>query len=162
MFVIACQTKDKEKEKNPLLIPSQQPPPQLTQIRLIKDSISRRDETPRFTVSFKELCKDDHGMFMDLKKYKRYGKHCPYAIDEKTNDDSLQISFDFIDDCCLRYAGAIQLSNDTLWLYYYKANDSSDPCDCYCDYRMIYRTSVVTKNWKALKIIHGEFTKNRR
>lgn len=66
----------------------------------------------------------------------RYGKHKPFNISTENTDSLLSIEFRFIDDCCLRHKGIINLNDNILLLSY--ANISKEVCECWCEYQYIF------------------------
>jgi hypothetical protein len=106
-----------------------------------------------FVAEFYPLCDDTQEIFLDLDKLKKYGKFNPYDMVQIIDHDSVTISFDFITDCCLEFSGSAELHQDTLFLKYGFQSDSLMPCDCYCDYRMIYKIAKRDKDWMGIKIV---------
>jgi hypothetical protein len=105
-----------------------------------------------FTAKCELLCDEEQGKFLDIEKLKKYGQHNPYGIKKKDKQDSVIVSFDVIADCCMDFAGGVQIKNDTLILEYQPPHDSlAYGCDCSCDYRMIYRINKKDKHWVDLK-----------
>jgi hypothetical protein len=99
------------------------------------------------------LCDDEKGKFLDIEKLKKYRKWRPYDTVQNVRKDSIFISFDFITDCCLDFSGSVEITQDTLKLLYgYPPADTLGPCDCYCDYRMIYKIKNDNLSWSTLKI----------
>ncbi len=86
---------------------------------------------------------------------KRNGMRKPYNYQKEENKDSLILSFEFIDDCCLKYTADTYQSQDSLFLGYYLPNDSNKVCDCWCDYRMTYRIKKDSVAWKTISIVDG-------
>lgn len=105
-----------------------------------------------YTAKCELLCDEEHGRFFDINKMRRYKKWYPYDTIQKANGDSVAISFEFYTDCCLDFSGGIDLREDTLDLQYGLASDTLAPCDCYCDYRMIYKIKKGNLNWTTVKI----------
>jgi hypothetical protein len=117
-------------------------------------SINRKKEN-WYSASYQSLCDDTKGLFLDLKKFRKYGKHNPYDTTQNILKDSTLISFDFISDCCLKYSGEALFRNDTLYLGYGLATEEARPCDCYCDYRMTYKILNRDRHWKKIIIKQG-------
>ncbi|MDQ3112189.1 MAG: hypothetical protein M3R17_20075 [Bacteroidota bacterium] len=126
----------------------------------LEKSIDRKkiNQSPKqnwFTTTCHTLCDESKGILLDMNKYKQHGKYHPYNLTEFITKDSAIISFDFITDCCMTFAGAAEIKNDVLNLHYGPDNDSMRICDCYCDYRMTYRIDKKGREWKTKKITHG-------
>lgn len=121
------------------------------------DSVSIRgwSKEPWYNVRYQSLCDDSKGIFVDLKKVKKYGNYNPYDTIQKVFKDSTIISFDFISDCCIEYSGEVINRNDSLFLGYGLATDTVSPCDCYCDYRMTYYINTKDRHWNKIIIKHG-------
>jgi len=103
------------------------------------------------------LCDEEKGKFLDIEKLKRYKKWQPYDTVQNIRKDSIFFSFDFITDCCLDFSGSVDMAQDTLRLLYgYPPVDTLGPCDCYCDYRMIYKIKNDNLSWSALKILNTD------
>ena len=103
------------------------------------------------------LCDEEKGKFLDFEKLKKYKKWYPYDTVQNVSKDSIFISFDFITDCCLDFSGSVDIRHDTLKLFYgYPPSDTLGPCDCYCDYRMIYRIKNSNLSWSILKISNSD------
>jgi hypothetical protein len=109
-----------------------------------------------FKARCEPLCDDQKGKFLDIEKLKKYKTMYPYDTVQIVNQDSVTISFDFITDCCLDFEGDATLRSDTLLLQYCYAADTMSPCDCYCDYRMIYNIYSGKRNWTSIKIVNTD------
>ena len=109
-----------------------------------------------FTAQCVELCNRKKGIPLDLEKFEKYGKYNPYDTVQDNTKDSTIISFSFISDCCLSFAGKAAASHDTLILRYGFDKDTLTPCDCYCDYRITYRIKKKGRPWSAMNIIYGK------
>ena len=94
-------------------------------------------ENKWYTASSVVLCDGRKGIFLDPQKLIKFGKHVPYNYTKLISGDSV-ISFDFISDCCLDYYRKAKIINETLLLDYQFTQDTIEPCECYCDYKMIY------------------------
>lgn len=123
----------------------------------IKSKLVLKDETSWYKVNFLQLCNDSLGDYLDTKLLKKYGIDKPYNITENKDKKmgTSAISFDFNSDCCLKFTGSVTLKNGKLILRYYWPNDTASPCDCYCNYRMMYRINSKDKQWSTFKIIQG-------
>lgn len=108
----------------------------------------------KFSFSCFDKCEDGGGVSReDLRKYV---KRKPINIKKKVINDTINIKFKFISDCCLEYIGDVDKNGDTLRLSF--KNISYKPCDCYCyyeyclpidkyDYKFIYLgDSLISKN----------------
>jgi len=104
-----------------------------------------------FTVAYQPLCDDRKGLLLDYKKFKKYGKHNPYDTIQKIIKDTTIVTFDFISDCCIEYSGEALIRDDVLYLAYGPATPPR-PCDCYCNYRMIYKIHTRNIHWKKVVI----------
>lgn len=104
-----------------------------------------------YTASGVTLCDERKGIFLDPQKLTKYGKHVPYNYTKISSGDSVKISFDLISDCCLDYKGEAEIVKDTLILDYRLTKDTIEPCDCYCDYKIVYSVSK-TYNWKKIRV----------
>lgn len=97
------------------------------------------------------LCDDEKGLFLDQRKFMKYGYWNPYDTVQTSKGDTTMIAFDFIADCCLDFSGHAVVFKDTLVLSYGLA-DTLAGCDCSCDYRMVYSLNNRAENWSAVKI----------
>lgn len=109
----------------------------------------------QYSVRSELLCAPEQGKFLDERKFEQYGLWHPYDTVRQVNGDSVTISFDFITECCMDFTGSVDLSHDTLKLLYHSSNDSLG-CDCYCDYRMIYKIKNKNLSWSSLKILYND------
>jgi hypothetical protein len=121
------------------------------QKELVEDSV--KVDTWFITKSY-SLCDDSKGIFSDLNKLTKYGRLNPYDTVQMVNGDSIIISFDFITDCCRDFSGDVDLRGDTLLLKYSPSINDTTICDCFCDYRMIYRLDKRHRQWKSIKILN--------
>lgn len=102
-----------------------------------------------------QLCDLPPHKVMTGEEIKRYGMRKPYNYHKKDSRDSLILSFEFIDDCCLKFTADTYQSQDSLFLGFYLPNDSNKVCDCWCDYRMTYRIKKDAVAWKTISIVDG-------
>ncbi|HTL80119.1 MAG TPA: hypothetical protein VL651_00365 [Bacteroidia bacterium] len=102
------------------------------------------------------LCDDDNGVLLDAGKVKQYGRMRPFNQDQDIIDDSIQVSFEVIDDCDEQFNGSAFLMKDTLMLQFSRAPFDSLAADCYCTYRMSYRFGLNQRNWKSIKVVRGK------
>lgn len=116
---------------------------------------SDRDDGDWFSVQFISLCEDHPGV-TDFDKLEKYGTRHPYDTTRVIKGDSLIISFDFMDDCCLTFSGQAQKKQDTLVLKYGWDKWYTESCGCICEYRLIYRIYRNDKIWRITKILHDE------
>ena len=107
-----------------------------------------------FKVQFKSLCKGHEG-FYDSAKLAKFGAR-PYDTVRTVKGDSLIVSFDFIDDCCLTFSGVAQANQDTVILKYAWDKWYTEACACWCEYRLTYRIFRGGRNWRIVKILHDE------
>ena len=107
-----------------------------------------------FSVSFEDLCKTD-SLFTASEEW-RNGRqnHAPYRKKQEEQGDTLTITFDFLADCCLKFYGHPEITEDTLYLHYYLPPGVSEPCECKCDYRMKYVLHKPNHTWRHIKIVH--------
>jgi len=144
LVLVACSSKDKQ--ENAI---ESHPVEKLYEESQTYEKLATGDW---FTAKCELLCDNEQGRFLDIEKLKKYGQHQPYDINQKNKQDSLIVTFDVIANCCMDFAGGVQIKKDTLILEYQPPNDSlGNGCDCSCDYRMIYRINKKDKHWVGLK-----------
>ncbi|HEY0656596.1 MAG TPA: hypothetical protein VGD65_25860 [Chryseosolibacter sp.] len=114
------------------------------------------DRNNWYTSRCQLLCIPEEGRYLSQEKLLKYKDWYPYDTLEVINDDSATVSFDFIADCCLDFAGSAAVERDTLLLTYGYASDTLFGCDCSCDYRMIYQLKTTNKQWSAIKILNKD------
>jgi hypothetical protein len=117
------------------------------------DSVNTITKEDWFEVTCEPLCEPEKGKILTIEKVEKYGNWNPYDTIQKVSADSIKISFDFISDCCLDFEGGMTLVSDTLVLQYGFAGDTLYPCDCSCDYRMVYKMKK-DKEWSTIKIVN--------
>jgi len=120
----------------------------------VHDSEDLRKVPKWFSVEFHSLCREQNREGVMTDEMWSRGIHKPYDTVQTITSDSLIISFDFMDDCCLTFSGRAEIKNDTLLLNYGLDRVYTESCGCLCEYRLIYRINKKSKTWRALKIIH--------
>ncbi len=105
-----------------------------------------------YTSKCELLCDEEKGKFLDIRKLETHKIGVAYDTIQIAKNDSVTITFDIITDCCLDFETSADLRLDTLILQYKLAGDTLSPCDCYCDYRMIYKINKENKDWSTLRI----------
>jgi hypothetical protein len=83
---------------------------------------------------------------------KKYGIRKPYDIKKTVNNDTLEINFKFISDCCLEYIGDVEKIEDTVKLSF--KNISYSPCDCSCIY--YYEFHLPIDKYQSKFIVLGD------
>lgn len=111
---------------------------------------------PWYRVEFIPLCDPTLRTDRAFAKYKEFGTYNPInpSKTEYPEKDSTIISFDFVADCCLKFNGDVSIKKDELILRYYQQHDSIGPCDCYCDYRMVYHINSKNIPHQRFRVIH--------
>lgn len=108
-----------------------------------------------YTARCYPLCDDEKGIVLSTEKLTAHGTRTTYDTVQSVTQDSAIIRFDFITDCCLEFIGDVGIKDDTLMLAYGGEGGIVQPCDCYCDYRMVYRIDRSGRHWNAIRIISG-------
>lgn len=112
-------------------------------VKLVKE-IDCPEEEFRVTIGsfFKAycqpLCDEEKGKLLDYQKTEKYGKGTPYNLTFSIKNDSAIIQFDIIYDCCLDFICSVSKNKNLLSLSHDQPINISCPCDCYCDYKMVY------------------------
>ena len=91
-----------------------------------------------FKAYCKPLCDGKKGILLDYKKAEKYGRKTPYNLTYSTRNDSAIIQFDIIYDCCLDFVCNASKNKNLLSLSHSQPTNISCPCDCFCDYKMVY------------------------
>lgn len=108
-------------------------------------------KTDWYSVKFQSLC-EELGREVAPERAIKHGKLSAYRIRHDTTAmDTIQVSFDFISNCCEKFKSTAEIARDTLMLSYYKTN--TETCRCLCDYRFTYSITDTTKVWSGVKII---------
>lgn len=94
-------------------------------------------------LEFKASCYDDIRTKQNLLYYDR---------NVLKTDSSLIVTFDFIEDCSLKYTGSYELIDEVLYLSYFLTDDENIGAECKCNYRMIYQFKNLNEHWKRIKI----------
>ncbi|MDC0257197.1 hypothetical protein OAK35_00490 [Crocinitomicaceae bacterium] len=66
------------------------------------------------------------------------GPVLPYNIGFEKSEDSINITFDFVSECCQKFDMQHIVRRKTLKLLYLPKEDG-ESCECYCDYRATYK-----------------------
>ncbi len=61
----------------------------------------------------------------------------PYNVEYINTKDSINVTFDFVSECCLEFDLQHIVRRSTLKILYLPKEDS-EVCECYCDYRASY------------------------
>ncbi len=69
--------------------------------------------------------------------------------------DSVVISFDFTETCCLDFNGLWEIENDVLYLSYDQKDSTNLGCECKCDYRMKFIFDPELHSWRRVRIVRG-------
>ena len=84
---------------------------------------------PKFKV--KEYCnREDQDLVMFY--LGKFGKKTAFYISIKQTNKSLQVKYQIIDDCCLKFSAKARLDSTKLNLFH--LNRTGDPCECFCMY----------------------------
>lgn len=106
-----------------------------------------------YSVKFQSLCEE---LERDVvpERVAKHGKLSAYRIRQDTavTRDTIKVSFDFISNCCEKFASSAEIVHDTLTISYHKTN--AETCRCICDYRFTYAITDTTKRWGGVKIRH--------
>jgi hypothetical protein len=109
-----------------------------------------------YTVQFIDLCSANPEVLVSGQEKKQRGTRIPYNYEKQDTKDSLILSYEFIDDCCMPYRGDAYQSNGDLYLgFYLPRADSVTSCDCWCKYQMQYRIKKDSVAWNAILIVRG-------
>lgn len=84
------------------------------------------------------LCDEEKGKLLDYGKVKKHGRKVPYNLTYSSRNDTAIIQFDIIYDCCLDFVCNVSKNKNLLSLSHGQPTNISCPCDCSCDYKMVY------------------------
>ena len=117
-------------------------------------STTEKTESSHFPeISCIALCDKHEPIHYELTR-KHEGKIYYDKTITKTKD-SVIVSFDFIETCCLDFNGHWEIKDEVLILTYSQKDKSNLGCDCKCDYRMKYIFNPNQQFWKRVRIKKG-------